>query len=313
MGETTGILWTDSTFNGWWGCTRVSPGCEHCYAETLSHRLGFNIWGQTNGRRITSDKNWNDPIRWNRKARETGIRHRVFAFSMSDWCEQHPDLVEPRKRFLHLVEQTEMLDWQLLTKRPEHVLTSIPPSWLTAWPSNAWIMTSVENQEQAQLRIPWLVDIMMRCPGVPVVGLSVEPLLGQVTLDYLPALATARVVQLLRGTHDAAQALELAEEYGKVFANLHWKSPHYGWQTGIPYLAPIRDGWIDWVIGGGESGPKYRPCDPEWARLLTSDCIQNRVAFFWKQWGGLNPKANGKLIDGLEYCEFPTPRSRVAA
>lgn len=168
------IEWTDHTFNPWWGCQRVSPGCQHCYAETMAHRYGHAIWGpaKTTDRRMMSDNYWRQPLKWNTAAAKVGIRARVFCASMADVFEYHPQLDDPRRRLWDLIEETPDLDWLLLTKRPEN----ITPAWGAL--ENVWLGTSVENQEQADTRIPLLLRVPVR-----VRFLSCEPLLGPVDID----------------------------------------------------------------------------------------------------------------------------------
>lgn len=132
MGEITAISWTDHTFNPWWGCSRVSPGCDNCYAETFDKRVyPVELWGATedqpakivaahwgNGspRRTFGEKHWNEPLRWNRKAQEAGIMRRVFCASMADiFDEEAPE--GQRERLWELIRKTDNLIWQLLTKR----------------------------------------------------------------------------------------------------------------------------------------------------------------------------------------------------
>jgi protein gp37 len=92
MGVKTEIQWTDHTFNPWWGCLEVSPGCDHCYARTLAERWGFKVWGppHTSTRRLFGDAHWSDPLKWNAGAADEGRRHRVFCASMADVFEFHP-------------------------------------------------------------------------------------------------------------------------------------------------------------------------------------------------------------------------------
>lgn len=184
MGVETAIGWTDHTFNPWWGCVRVSPGCNHCYAETFAKRTGNDVWGKNADRRRFGDKHWNEPRKWNRKAEQDGVRRRVFCASMADVFEDRDDHEEDRERLWELVEATPHLDWQLLTKRPANVLDMVPSDWLggveewSGWPDNVWIGTTVEDQQRADERIPLLLDI-----PAPVRFLSCEPLLGPVDLD----------------------------------------------------------------------------------------------------------------------------------
>src|SRR5260221_4094998 len=85
MGKETGIAWCDHTYNSWWGCTKVSPACDFCYAEALSKQYGHDIWGSTAPRRFFGEKHWQEPHKWNAEAKKAGVRKRVFLNSMSDF------------------------------------------------------------------------------------------------------------------------------------------------------------------------------------------------------------------------------------
>lgn len=178
MAEKTKIQWTDSTFNPWRGCTKVSEGCRHCYAETLAHRNPrvLGIWGPQGTRPLASESLWEEPRKWNREAHKRQRRHRVFCASLADVFEDRRDLDVPRQRLFNLVEETPWLDWQILTKRPENV-SDLAPLWCDDWPVNAWLLTSIEDQENANARIPWLLRAPARLRG-----LSVEPLLSEIDL-----------------------------------------------------------------------------------------------------------------------------------
>ena len=177
MGETTKIQWTHHTFNTHWGCQRVSPGCEHCYAETFSKRVGLKVWGPTTGRRFFGDKHWAEPLKWNRDAERAGERHRVFCASMGDILEDRRDLDPLRARLRKLVDDTPWLDWLLLTKRPENAAALMGHEWLARWPSNVWAGTTTEDAEWAEKRIRDLLVI-----PAAVRFLSCEPLLGPIDL-----------------------------------------------------------------------------------------------------------------------------------
>ncbi len=180
MGAKTGISWTDHTFNPWWGCVRVSPGCEHCYAETFSKRVGEAVWGVDAERRFFGDKHWNEPKKWNREAEKAGERARVFCASMADVFEDRPDLVAEREKLWTLIHCTPWLDWQLLTKRPENIRRMLPPSWGTGWP-NVWLGVTGEDQEWADRRLRELLTI-----DAVVRFVSYEPALGPV--NFTPHL-----------------------------------------------------------------------------------------------------------------------------
>jgi protein gp37 len=179
MSANTGIAWTDHTFNPWWGCQRVSPGCEHCYAETFDHRLGGKHWGPQAERRFFGDAHWNEPRKWNKAAREAGVRKRVFCASMADVFEARDDLNGERLRLWQLIEETPWLDWQLLTKRPENVAKILTARWLENPRPNVWIGTTVEDQKRADERVPELLKV-----PAAVRFLSVEPLLERVSFRW---------------------------------------------------------------------------------------------------------------------------------
>lgn len=182
MGKTN-IQWCDFSFNPWWGCEKVSPGCTNCYADTFARRVGQNVWGKDAPRRFFGDKHWQEPHKWNRAAEKAGERHRVFCASMADVFEDRPDLASWRERLWTLIEATPSLDWLLLTKRPENVKRLAHQAGQAVgdhgrpWPSNVWLGTTVEDQQRADERIPHL----LRIPAA-VRFLSVEPLLGPVDL-----------------------------------------------------------------------------------------------------------------------------------
>lgn len=257
MAKNSDISWTDDTFNTHWGCERVSPACAHCYADASAKRFGYpGLWEGAGARRFFDEGHWRTPLLWDRNAVLTGgvwhpHRRLVFCASMSDVFEDHEDLPTVRARLWALIEDTENLTWQLLTKRPENVLRMVPSGWRDGLPGNVWVGTSIENARWAHR-----ADSLREIPAV-IRFLSCEPLLGPLW-------------QVKRGVE---RGLDL-------------------------------DG-IGWVIGGGESGPHHRPTDPRWAVELKTACRNRGIPFFWKQNGGRYPKANGKLLNGAEYCEFP--------
>jgi protein gp37 len=177
MGKNSSIEWTHHTFNPWWGCTRVSPACKHCYAEAWANRLGLELWGGRSLRRFFSDAHWREPLRWEAEARRLRVRRRVFSASMADIFEARSDLDPWRERLWQLIASTEWLDWLLLTKRPERVAAKVP--WGEEWPANVWLGTTVENQLWASKRVP----VLLKQPAA-VRFLSCEPLLGPLDLSH---------------------------------------------------------------------------------------------------------------------------------
>jgi protein gp37 len=325
------IEWTDHTFNPWIGCTKVSPGCAHCYAEARDQRFAEGKhWGEGAPRQRTSESNWRQPLKWNREAARaeemdhgTGAslrRPRVFCASLADWLDDEVP-IEWLADLLRLIQATPNLDWLLLTKRPENwaarfnevrlLLNSVPNSnpfffWLVGWidgtpPANVWVGTSVEDQARADDRIPKLLQI----PAC-IRFLSCEPLLERIGLyEWLfdPTPETR--------TFEGRRQMKVV---AKADSGLHW------------------------VIAGGESGANARPMHPKWARSLRDQCAAAGVPFFFKQWGEWQPytmgtaycvgfrqstvikngegatgwpaylvgkKAAGRLLDGREWNEFP--------
>jgi protein gp37 len=281
MGANSAIHWTDHTYNPWWGCQRVSPGCEHCYAETFAKRTGHDIWGPTTERRIFGPKHWAEPLKWNAKAPEMGHRPRVFCASMADVFEDRRDLDEPRAQLFDLIEKTPNLDWLLLTKRPEQMMRLTPPTWKAEWPRNIWAGTTVESQEYAEKRVLWLLEV-----PAAVRFLSCEPLLGPVDL-----------------TRIAVVKPEPGDDLGV-------------WLNGLTGLLAGPDEYLDgrahlnWVIGGGESGPGRRPFDEDWARTIREQCQSAGVAYFHKQGSGPRPGMNREL-DGQLWEQYPEPEARA--
>ncbi|ROZ88990.1 DUF5131 family protein [Gordonia sp. OPL2] len=254
MSDTTKIEWTDRTWNPVTGCTKVSAGCDHCYAETIAERFrggpafpnGFDV--QLREHKLT------EPLRWRKPAR-------VFVNSMSDlFHDAVPD--DYIAQVFAVMGMARRHTLQVLTKRhgrmrsllssedfqvrvgqfryrlgdSEPVATDV--SW--SWPlPNVHLLVSVENQQWADIRIPALLDT-----PAAVRGISAEPLLGAVNLHPDP-IASDSVFWL---------------------------------------------GNLDWVIVGGESGRNARPMHPDWARSLRDQCERAGVPFLFKQWGEWAPQ-----------------------
>lgn len=175
MAKNSKIEWTHHTFNPWWGCCKVSPACKNCYAEAWARRVGSKVWGATSKRRFFGETHWKEPLKWNVEAAREGIKRRVFCASMADVFERRSELKSSRQQLWDLIEQTPMLDWLLLTKRPQNIKNMVP--WKNSWPDNVWLGTTVENQTWADKRLPILLSIPAK-----VRFLSCEPLLGPLDL-----------------------------------------------------------------------------------------------------------------------------------
>lgn len=310
MSKDSKIEWTDHTLNFWWGCVKVSPGCEHCYAETLSKRYGRDIWGPAKTtERYRTKGPWKDVRRWEKEAAADGIRRRVFCQSMSDFFEDHPQLTDWRIEACEILESLRWLDVQLLTKRPENILRMVPSSWLERWPAHIWIGTSVENQEQADKRIPHLLAV-----PAAIRFLSIEPMLGPVDLTCV------------------SDGNAIVDPTGYNYLNV---LQGFSFESDGEYSG--RTPRVSWVIVGGESGHGARPMHPEWARSIRDQCRAAGTPYFFKQWGEYTPyyeavnerekrielrqlplgpngearfrrvgkKAAGRLLDGREWNEMP--------
>jgi protein gp37 len=234
MADNSKIEWTEATWNPVTGCTKVSQGCKHCYAERLAKRLrAMGSPRYRNGFRVTLHEDLLDrPKQW--KAPRV-----IFVNSMSDLF--HPQVPEEfiRRVFQTMVECPRHT-FQVLTKRSERlreICRRLP------WPPNVWMGVSVED-ERALHRVGDLQQV-----PAAIRFLSCEPLIGP--LDNLP----------LDGIH--------------------------------------------WVIVGGESGPKARPMEASWARSIREQCRKAKVAFFFKQWGGVRKHVAGRVLDGKTYDEMP--------
>lgn len=178
MGESSKIEWTDHTFNPWWGCEKVSPACDRCYAESTSNRYGHYVWGKDAPRRFFSDKHWNEPLKWNAKAEKNGNPKLVFCASMADVFENHRNLDKHRKRLWWLIRETPHLRWLLLTKRPENIMEMIPLPWRRDPEPNVWYGVTAENERRLDERMAHLIQVPATTRWV-----SYEPALGAINIS----------------------------------------------------------------------------------------------------------------------------------
>ena len=177
MAENSSIEWTNHTFNSWVGCAKVSPACDHCYAEGWAKRAGTpELWqGQ---RRRTSAANWRQPLRWNRAAQAAGKRARVFCASLADVFDNHPAITDDWRQDLGaLIRGTPNLDWLLLSKRIGNAGRYLPLMFPDGVPETVWLGATVCNQTEAVRDIPKLL-----AAPAGVRFLSAEPLLSALDL-----------------------------------------------------------------------------------------------------------------------------------
>lgn len=240
MGIKTSISWADHTFNPWIGCSKVSEGCRHCYAEQFAlKRMRLNVWGLGADRHPT--KTWRDPVKWNRQADCDGVRRRVFCASLADVFEDHVTANNLRPRLWNLIRECASLDWLLLTKRPENIRSMLPCDWGNGW-GNVWLGTTIEDDSVA-----YRLNELRSVPSV-IRFVSYEPALGPIDQSDLSG--------------------------------------------------------VDWLIYGGESGPGYRPDNPDWARAIRDRCRALGIAFFYKQGASLRSGQIAEL-DGETIQEIP--------
>jgi len=234
MAAKSEIEWTENTWNPVTGCTKISPGCKHCYAERMSRRLqAMKQANYVNGFQVTlHEKTLGIPFRWNKPST-------VFVNSMSDLF--HEDVpIDYIARVFEVMHQASRHHYQILTKRAERLAEL---NRYLDWPANVWMGVSVENADY-QYRMDYLKSV-----GARVKFVSVEPMLGPV------------------------------------------------WQLDLK--------GIDWVIVGGESGPGARPIKKEWVLGVRNQCLDAGIPFFFKQWGGVNKKKAGRVLEGRVWNEMP--------
>lgn len=212
MGEKTGISWTDHTFNPWWGCTKVSAGCDNCYAEAFDKRVGGAHWGKDQPRRTFGEKHWNEPLKWNRQALSEGKQRLVFCASMADVMDDEaPE--GAREKLWELIDATPGLIWQLLTKRPHRYNRYLPDKFLH---NNVWLGVTAENQEQYNIRWPILAAVKIEAP----LWISYEPALGPLTLTDFPVWPRWIIFGGESGHNRRAASAEWARNLQKEIAEL---------------------------------------------------------------------------------------------
>jgi protein gp37 len=299
MGEVTKIAWCDHTFNPWIGCTRVSPGCQHCYAETQNnfHKWNGGAWGPGTERRITSDGNWAQLRKWDRKAVLDRVRRRVFVASLADVFDAEAPLDTRERLWLEIESCAHGLDFLLLTKRPENWSKYLPAHWLSDWPAHVRLGFTAEDQTRWEERAKIALDFRLTVRNCLPFFVSCEPLVGEIDLQLVQLPGPNQLAG-----HDCAVDLTTARINERPM--------------------------IGWVIVGGESGHDARQMQADWARRVRDQCTHAGVPFFFKQWGEWMPttdpsiakargiplercmsyvgkKAAGNLLDGREWIEFP--------
>lgn len=314
MTQNTKIEWADHTFNPWWGCTKISPACDHCYAAALDKRTGGDHWGANQPRKRTSAKNWLEPVKWNKQAdaffAEHGRRQRVFCASMADVFDNEID-PQWREDLFALINATPNLDWLLLTKRIGNANKMIfEVSAQDQIPANVWLGATICNQEEADRDIPKLL-------AVPAAKrfLSIEPMLGAIDLDRW------------------LEVSGLDTDYGLSNKGLDWiicggesghgdRPMHPDWArslrdqcalAGVPFLFKQ---WGDWEIASTANG--HHDCDmaTNKAYWIHNDAVISKPSSIRSDLSGevdsrpyamvkVGKKAAGRLLDGIEHNGTP--------
>ena len=281
------IEWTNETWNPIIGCSKISEGCKNCYAEKMAYRLACmelsNHEHQYNYANVVGNgmnRGWNGKTHCQEHQLEKPLKRKkptmYFVCSMGDLFHESVPFEWIDKVF-DIMEDCPQHTFQVLTKRPIIMYEYMKRYGVGAMADNIWLGVTAENQEQANKRIPVLLQIPAKVRFV-----SVEPMLEEILFwnDWLeqPSYPSDR----LKGIAYAVKYLAWAE-----------------WKCGI-----------DWVICGGESGTNARPMHPDWVRNLKDQCESANVPFFFKQ-GSQNNWKNFKDFDyfpeDLKIRQIPKP------
>lgn len=314
MAESTGISWTDSTFNPWHGCSKVGPGCDNCYAERDSKRFNGNktLWGVNADRLTLSDNYWNQPIKWNKRAGELGYRHKVFCASMADVFDKNsPE--GARERLWELIKATPNLDWLILTKRIGNAKTMLPSDWGNGY-KNVWLMITVVNQTEADRDIPKLLET-----PAAVHGLSMEPLLGYVKIPQWfirderyadPRIVKNKIGWVITGGESGPNSRPMHESWVKY---IH----HQCKENNVPFFFKQ---WGEYVSSS------QSPIDAElnydnyssggWLSkdgTFRTDENPNQVTIDHSYVFKLGKKSAGNFLDGSVHENFPYKETKLGA
>lgn len=330
MAERSNIEWCDATFNPWIGCAKVSPACDHCYAERdFDLRRHVVQWGAGQARKRTGDDNWKKPGKWNAKPffqcedcghrsegekwREVGpnmgltdsgyacprcnsrsmneARRRVFCASLADVFDNEVD-PQWRADLFRLIEATPNLDWFLLTKRIGNVRSMAPVSWLGG--------PVQHGPDPCNIHGGWPANVWL---GATICNQD-EADRDIPKLLAVPAAVRFLSIEPMLGPvdltgHEYSVAPGLDEGIDWLTGKTSQASNIFGgdaapWRSRDCYDFPqdAEEPRIHWVICGGESGPHARPMHPQWARDLRDQCAAAGVPFMLKQWGEWLPGQN---------------------
>lgn len=312
MSDHSSIEWTDATWSPTLGCDKVSEGCRSCYAIRTAYRQEYGFkradYAGLTRRLPDGSLNWTGkvnllesrlklPLTW-RKPR------RIFVDSQSDLF--HDDVpYEFVAAVFGVMLATPHHTYQVLTKRPERMREFMLTEGDRVWGPNRgafceWLAWGRNAFNGSTLVLEDLWERAHWPPRNVWLGVSVED-----------QCAADERIPLLLQTPAAVRWLSCEPLIGPVDLQEPWPptAPLPG--SGSVY-APWMIQQLDWVVAGGESGPKARPCDPDWVRSLRDQCQAAGVAFHFKQWGGATHAAHGRELDGRTWDEYPEPRRELA-
>ncbi|MCJ2015230.1 phage Gp37/Gp68 family protein [Methylobacterium sp. J-076] len=283
MAKNSKIEWTHHTFNPWVGCTRISPACDHCYAEGWAKRTGqSHLWAGE--RRRTSVSNWQQPVKWDRAAAAAGERHRVFCASLADVFDNQVP-ARWRDDLWHRISQTPNLDWMLLTKRPQNIAKMLPTpeigaaAWGAGWP-NVWLGTTIEDRERLRN-----LDHLRTVPAA-IRFLSIEPL-----LEGLGAIDLTGIHLVIVGGESGPGARPMYPAWVRSIRE----------QCAIQGVAFFFKQWGEWAPGVLRTDWSVVAND---GQLLVDD-----PRLDLQQISRVGKKAAGRLLDGVEHNGFPEARA----
>lgn len=298
MADNSKIEWTDATVNFWWGCTKVGPGCDHCYAETWSRRTGESIWGQGVPRRLIKSA-FSTLSKLNASAArfiaENGRARRVFIQSMSDLFDKEVPLGWFTSAW-GAIWSADALDVQIVTKRLpmiEKRFAEMGNRMFACWPHHAGLLISVVNQEEADRDIPRLIALKATLE-IPWIGLSMEPLLGPVVLrpEWL-----AELDWIIVGGESGPLARPMHPDWPRAVRDQCA-------DAGVPFFFKQ---WGEWRDRGGHVPIATRKVQSHICYLDrdTGKCKPHPNRFSDETMIKLGRKAAGRLLDGVEHNAFP--------
>lgn len=306
MAKNSAIEWTDHTFNPWWGCVKVGPGCDNCYAAAFDKRVGGKHWeGPGAPIRYFGEKHWAQPLKWNLQAMKEGRRFRVFCASMADVFDNRAEPLV-RARLWRLIKVTPNLDWIIVTKRIGNAADMLPFAFDAYSYPNVWLLITVVNQDEADRDIPKLLNIPAR-----VRGLSVEPMLGPINLNRIH-FRDGIHMSALHGGRDTPTPWHLNWVICGGESGHGARAMHPAWAqslrdqcaaAGVPFFFKQ---WGDWIPDPGPvMDAKAFVRDMNAGRVGMARLVRNQMNDDDMPVRRIGKKRAGRRLDGRTHDEFP--------